>query len=104
MKRIEAVLREQEMLCIEASAGPCSMVVFGASGDLAHRKLFGSLYELFRRELISRRFYCIGCGRSEYSDEGFRDKVRVSLKNTSEGIDEKKLNTFLRQLYYVAGG
>jgi glucose-6-phosphate 1-dehydrogenase len=103
MKRIEAVLREQEMLCIEASAGPCSMVVFGASGDLAHRKLFGSLYELFRRELISRRFYCIGCGRSEYSDEVFRDKVRVSLKNTSEDIDEKTLNTFLRQLYYVAG-
>jgi len=103
MKRIEAVLRQQEMLCVEASAGPCGVVVFGASGDLAHRKLFGSLYELFRRDLMSRRFYCIGCGRSEYSDEVFRDKVRVSLRDAIEDVDEGMLDIFLRQIYYTAG-
>lgn len=103
MKRIEATLRNQEMLCVESSAGPCAFVVFGASGDLAHRKLFASLYELFRRDLMSRRFYCLGCGRSEYSDQAFRDKVRVSLKETLQSPDDKTLEAFLAQVHYAAG-
>ena len=103
MKRIEAVLRHQEMLCVEATAGPCAFVVFGASGDLAHRKLFGSLYELYRRDLMSRQFYCIGCGRSAYSEDAFRDTVRASLKETLETVEAETLESFLRQLYYVAG-
>ena len=103
MKQIEAVLSQQEMMCVEASAGPCGMVVFGASGDLAHRKLYVSLYELFRRDLISRRFYCIGCGRSDYSDEAFQDTVRASLKEALGAVDAKTLDQFLRQMYYCAG-
>ncbi len=103
MKRIEAVLQKQEMLCIEATAGPCGFVVFGASGDLAHRKLFASLFELYRRELISRQFYCIGCGRSVYSDEVFRDKVRISLQSVFKIGQDATLEAFLRQIYYVAG-
>ena len=103
MKRIEAVLKQQEMLCVEAAAGPCGVVVFGASGDLAHRKLYASLYELFRRDLMSRKFYCIGCGRSEYSNDVFRDKVRASLMESVGTVDEALLKLFLRQLYYVAG-
>jgi glucose-6-phosphate 1-dehydrogenase len=103
MKRIEAVLKQQEMLCVEAVAGPCGVVVFGASGDLAHRKLYASLYELYRRDLMSRRFYCIGCGRSEYSDDVFRDKVRASLAESVAAVDQVFLNEFLKQMYYVAG-
>ena len=91
------------MLCVETAAGPCAFVVFGASGDLAHRKLFASLYELFRRDLMSRRFYCIGCGRSVYSDAAFRDAVRVSLKEALETAEAETLELFLRQIYYVAG-
>lgn len=103
MKRIEAILTHQEMLCAEAAAGPCAVVVFGASGDLAHRKLFVALYELFRRDLMSRRFYCIGCGRSGYSDEAFRSKVKGSLKEALQNPDEATLGVFLSQIYYMAG-
>jgi len=103
MQRIEAVIQKQEMLCIEATAGPCGFVVFGASGDLAHRKLFASLYELYRKELISRQFYCIGCGRSVYSDDAFRDKVRTSLQAVFQIEQDATLEAFLRQTYYVAG-
>lgn len=103
MQRIEAVLQKQGMLCIDATAGPCGLVVFGASGDLAHRKLFASLYELYRRELISRRFYCVGCGRSAYPDDVFRDKVRASLQSVFQIGQDATLEAFLKQIYYVAG-
>jgi len=103
MKRIEAILEHQEMLCVEAAAGPCAFVVFGASGDLAHRKLYAGLYELFRRDLMSRRFYSLGCGRTEFSDEAFRDKVRHSLNETLDNPDGEMLETFLKHLYYTAG-
>jgi hypothetical protein len=39
MKKIEATIPNQEMLCIEAAAGPTGFAVFGASGDLAYRYL-----------------------------------------------------------------
>lgn len=103
MQRIEAVLQKQEMLCIDATAGPCGLVVFGASGDLAHRKLFASLYELYRRELISQRFYCVGCGRSAYADDVFRDKVRASLQALFHIGQDATLEAFLNHIYYVAG-
>lgn len=103
MKRIEAVLKQQEMLCAETTAGPCGFVVFGASGDLAHRKLFPGLFELFRRDLMSQRFYCIGCGRSAYSDEAFRDRIRDSFRETVDGFDETTADTFLKHFSYIAG-
>ena len=102
MKRIEAILEHQEMLCVEAAAGPCVCGV-RASGDLAHRKLYAGLYELFRRDLMSRRFYSLGCGRTEFSDEAFRDKVRQSLNETLDNPDGEMLETFLKHLYYTAG-
>ena len=64
MKEIFPILRDRRpMLCIETAAGPSAVVVFGASGDLTHRKLFPSLYELFSGDLISKQFYLID-GRS----------------------------------------
>ncbi|MHC4551183.1 MAG: glucose-6-phosphate dehydrogenase [Planctomycetota bacterium] len=83
MAKIEATVNQQEMLCVEATAGPTGLVVFGASGDLAHRKLYTSLYELYRRELMSDCFYVVGCGRSEYSDEA--------------------LTAFVNRFFYISG-
>ncbi len=103
MKRVEAVLKQQEMLCAETAAGPCGVVVFGASGDLAHRKLFTGLYELYRRKMISKRFYCLGCGRSDYDPELFRQKVRLSLTDALETVEPETLEAFLRHIYYTAG-
>ena len=103
MKKIEAKTNQQEMLCIEATAGPTSFIVFGASGDLAHRKLFVSLYELYQRELVSDSFYLIGCGRSELNDEQFRKTVEVSIRQFTSTIDNEKLDTFIKRFYYISG-
>lgn len=103
MEKIEAKVNRQEMLCVEAAAGPTSFVVFGASGDLAHRKLFVSLYELFRRDLISHRFYVIGCGRSQFTDEQFQRSVADSIRRMNEDVDADMLDTFIHRFYYISG-
>jgi glucose-6-phosphate 1-dehydrogenase len=103
MARIDATLDNQDMLCIDAAAGPCGLVVFGASGDLAHRKLYSSLFELYRRDLMSHRFYLLGCGRSRISDEQFRQTVEHSLRQTSKNADLRKVSDFISRFHFLSG-
>jgi len=103
MKKIEATIQKQDMLCIEAAAGPTGFAVFGASGDLAYRKLYPSLYELYRRDLMSDHFYVLGCGRSEYTEQNFQDSVEKSLRQDLDTFDEAKLKAFVKHFSYVSG-
>ena len=102
MSDISPTLLPQEIACAEIKASACGMVVFGASGDLVRRKLIGSIFELFRRDLLNENFYLIGCGRSSFSDEQYRvdvgDAVRESLGEVPADITQ----AFYRQdlLYY----
>lgn len=102
MKTICPSIRNpREPICAETSAGPTSIVVFGASGDLAHRKLYPSLFELFRRDLLDRRFYLIGCGRTGMNDEQFREGIRRALPPAENRSD--RAEAFLRACFYVRG-
>ena len=103
MKKIEATIPKQDMLCIEAAAGPTGFTVFGASGDLAYRKLYPSLYELYRRDLMSDHFYILGCGRSELSDSSFRDSIEEKLRQEVDSPNDKKLRSFIQHFSYVSG-
>lgn len=76
---------------------PCSMVIFGASGDLTRRKLIPSLYRLFHDGLLPDSFAMFGYGRSEMTDEAFRDRLRPE---DMDGAWE----AFARRLFYVQGG
>lgn len=96
-------VQRHEMLCVDAVAGPCALVVFGASGDLAHRKLYPSLYELFKRDLMSHRFYLVGAGRQPFSHEQFRSSIEKSLRQAVPNPNEKQFSDFLRRFYYVSG-
>ncbi|MHC5096501.1 MAG: glucose-6-phosphate dehydrogenase [Planctomycetota bacterium] len=103
MKKIEATVQKQELLCIDEAAGPTGFAVFGASGDLAYRKLYPSLYELYRRDLMSDHFYVLGCGRKEYSDNTFRDSVEKALRQDLDHFDESQLKSFVKHFSYVSG-
>jgi len=61
-------------------ADPCSLVVFGASGDLMHRLLVPALYNLAAGGLLPDAFALIGVGRSEMSDDALREGLRKSFK------------------------
>ena len=46
------------------------IVIFGASGDLTHRKLIPAFYHLFANGLLSEEFAILGVSRTHYSDDG----------------------------------
>lgn len=103
MTKIEATVSKHDLLCIEAAAGPTSFTVFGASGDLAFRKLYPSIYELYRRDLMSHNFYVLGCGRSEYTHSAFQAEVEEKLRQSLDAFDESKLKSFVKHFHYVSG-
>jgi glucose-6-phosphate 1-dehydrogenase len=90
--------------CIEVSPVPNTIVIFGASGDLAHRKLLPALFQLYNRNLFHEKSRIVGYARTEMNDDSFRDKVKESLKESVKQIDEKKLNEFLKKIFYTHGG
>jgi glucose-6-phosphate 1-dehydrogenase len=84
-------------LCAEPRPPACGVVIFGASGDLAHRKLLPSLYALARRKLLPDGFFVLGCGRTAMDDEAFRDGARAAL------APGDPLDAFLSRCHYQAG-
>ncbi|MBN1124544.1 MAG: glucose-6-phosphate dehydrogenase [Sedimentisphaerales bacterium] len=98
---IQPSISREEILCAETQGRPCGLVVFGASGDLARRKIVGSLFDLFRRDLLSPHFYFLGSGRSEFSEQQYRQTVRESIETGD--IDPDAIDRFLSSFYYLAG-
>jgi glucose-6-phosphate 1-dehydrogenase len=86
-------------------ADPCTIVIFGASGDLARRKLIPSLFELASHKSLARRFAMIGFARTKMSDDAFSDIATDSVRKFSESgpVDESALKTFAQSFAYVSG-
>ena len=59
---------------------PCSIVIFGASGDLTSRKLIPALYHLHTENLLPKPFRIIGFARREKTDAGWRAELLEALK------------------------
>lgn len=60
---------------------PQCLVIFGASGDLTHRKLIPALFELFRQRRLPSEFAILGCARRPWSDAEFRQRMQEALKD-----------------------
>jgi glucose-6-phosphate 1-dehydrogenase len=74
------------------------MMIFGATGDLATRKLFPSLFRLFEKQKLSTRFAVIGVARRSITNEQFRQTVKESVQKTTE-IDSR-IEEFTSHFYY----
>jgi len=77
---------------------PCTLVVFGASGDLTARKLIPSLYRLYLNQGLPTPFAMVGCARTEWSREDFRKRMEEAVRET--GTEMSKWNDFARMFYY----
>jgi glucose-6-phosphate 1-dehydrogenase len=86
-------------------ADPCTMVIFGAGGDLAKRKLFPAIYELAHQKLLSDDFALIGLVRDETTDDVFRKEMRDAVSSSDEihGFDEAVFD-WLESRAFVAKG
>ncbi len=76
---VEAPNPLREGLRIKQSVEPCVMVIFGATGDLTHRKLLPALYNLALEHPLPAGFSVVGFARRPYSDEEFRQQALESI-------------------------
>ncbi|PWZ83723.1 glucose-6-phosphate dehydrogenase, partial [Staphylococcus pseudintermedius] len=59
---------------------PALITIFGATGDLSHRKLFPSLFHLYQQDNLDERVAIIGIGRRELTNDDFRAQVKSSIQ------------------------
>jgi glucose-6-phosphate 1-dehydrogenase len=86
-----------------ASPPPQTLVVFGASGDLARRKLFPALYDLAYEGLLPDRYAIVGTGGRELADAEFRERARGGVEEFSRHrLDEARWQAFAQGLSYVS--
>jgi glucose-6-phosphate 1-dehydrogenase len=79
-----------------------TLTIFGATGDLAHRKLLPALYNLAHEGALPERFNLIGVARREMSDDEFRDLARGAIEKFSRrDTDATVLEGLLSRVHYV---
>ena len=78
---------------------PCTIVIFGASGDLTARKLVPALYNLFLNEGLPSPFTIVGTSRTDLTHDEFREKLKTSYAAT-ENADLSRWDEFAGNLYY----
>ncbi len=86
-------------------AEPCAIVLFGASGDLAKRKVIPAMFDLAQHKSLGDRYAIVGFSRTPMTDESFRGTVGEAAKTISEvgPIDPAKWSEFSSNLYYSPG-
>jgi len=84
---------------------PCTIVIFGASGDLTARKLIPALYHLFKEKLMPASFRVVGFARREKNDESWRTELRTALDQFSrtKPVDDAVWTAFAANLFYCQG-
>jgi len=103
MQKIQPSVAQQDIICAETKAPPNALIVFGASGDLAHRKLFSSLFELYKRDLISENFYLLGAGRKKLPDQIFRQTAKQAIQENTKDSSGEQIDTFVDKFHYING-
>src|ERR1700680_4642775 len=84
------------------NAEPCTVILFGASGDLAKRKVIPAMYDLAIHNSLGPRYTIVGFARTPMSDESFRAALGEAAKSISEDgpIDPKQWEEFAGNLHY----
>jgi len=84
---------------------PCTVVLFGASGDLAKRKVIPAMFDLAIHKALGARYGIIGFSRTAMTDESFRATIGEAAKTISEvgPIDPQQWSEFAANLYYSTG-
>ncbi len=79
---------------IESPIPPCSIIIFGATGDLTHRKLIPALFSLETQGLLPDKMKIVGFARREFSDHSFRDELSQSLQEFAPDLWKESQNAW----------
>jgi glucose-6-phosphate 1-dehydrogenase len=84
---------------------PCTLVIFGAAGDLARRKLVPAVYYLAKKRLLPHDFRVVGVGIEQHDDDSFRTVMREALVSEGEVKDlDPDVWTWLSERIFWIGG
>jgi glucose-6-phosphate 1-dehydrogenase len=95
----------REGLRLERVPDPAAFVLFGATGDLAHRKVVPALFQLWRTHLLPHEFQILAVGRRPYTDQAFRDELKASLDKYSrvQPVDQETWDDLAERITYHRG-
>jgi glucose-6-phosphate 1-dehydrogenase len=83
---------------------PCTVVIFGAAGDLTKRLLVPALYNLLDAKLLPAQFAVVGFASAQMSSEEFRDKLGKEIPEfATTKVDAAQWKWFSDRLYYESG-
>ena len=84
-------------------ADPSLMVIFGATGDLASKKLLPAIYNLAKQRLLPAGFAVMGAAIDDLTDDGFRKHAAevISAHSRTQPIDQTVLQSFLQAVFYL---
>jgi glucose-6-phosphate 1-dehydrogenase len=80
------------------------LVIFGASGDLASRKLIPALFSLKSQKLLPDKYAIFGVGRTKLTDDEFRNRMESAIIDFSEekGAPVNEISAFVKDIYYLS--
>ena len=102
-KTLDNPLREG--LRLERVPDPAVFVLFGATGDLAHRKVIPALFQLWRTHLLPHEFTLVAVGRRPYTDDEFRAELKQALDVFSrvQPVDRETWDELAERIFYHRG-
>ncbi|HEV8099004.1 MAG TPA: glucose-6-phosphate dehydrogenase, partial [Gaiellaceae bacterium] len=91
-----------EGLALRRTPDPCALVIFGASGDLTHKKIMPALYALAVRRLLPPRFAIVGVARTDGDDDAFRQDMQDAVKqHARDPFRQDTWDELAAQLHWV---
>lgn len=97
-------MSEQPLTGHERPGDPCTIVIFGASGDLTKRKLLPALYNLKALKLLPQNFSVIGVAVSDGDDASYRETITADIKEfATRPVEDAEWDDFSKRSYYISG-
>lgn len=88
----------------DTMAGPCIIIIMGASGDLAKRKLLPAIYNLVKIGLVNESFVIVGFDHNDMAEQKFKDNIRQAIEDMmKEPVDNMLWNALSDRIYYLTG-
>jgi len=87
----------------EQAPDPLTLVIFGATGDLAHRKLIPALFSLDVGGLLPDKYAIVGFGRSHLDEDDFKESLRESITKGGTRVQDRQWDAFAQRIHYLRG-
>jgi len=87
--------------CLVQIPSPCCLIIFGATGDLTHRKLMPALYRLYKKDTLTENFFILAVARRKQTTDQFQEEMLKAVKLAlPEDFNDSVWAEFASRVYY----